>query len=181
MVEIMMEVAVPNQKFEWWKLVTGYLMFIFFHEFYKLTGGSVIGAVFGEAIDAIYPHMKMLFYSYLVVCIIEYLLQLRQGLVPAAFFYARMLILATAPWLMIAVYFIPLALNIPLPGRLELIWALLMTAVGIYICIRLEDAFDTLSLRPAVKAIVLLVFVASLVTYTGFSFHVPDNFFYVNR
>jgi len=60
-----------------------------------------------------------------------------------------------------------------------LTWALVMTAVGIYLSIRLEEPFDNLQLHNSLKVLILLAFIGTTATYLGFSFHVLDNSFYV--
>jgi hypothetical protein len=169
-----------TEKFPWWKFIAGYLFFILHHQIFDLLGGNTLGAILGEGIEAVFPHMKMLFFAYLEVSLIDYFIQRRNGTPGASFFFSRMLILSAAPWMMIAMYFALEAVGIPLPGRTELAWALVMTAVGIYLCIRLEEPLDNLPLRNSLKALILLAFLGTVLTYAGFSFHVPDNFFYVD-
>jgi hypothetical protein len=43
----------------------------------------------------------------------------------------------------------------------------------------LDDELDRMEFRPALKSMSWLTFLAALITYVGFSFHVPDNFFIV--
>jgi hypothetical protein len=74
-------------------------------------------------------------------------------------------------------YYAVEALGITLPRYVDLTWALVVTAFGLYFCIRLEEPFDNMPLRSATKAMIVLAFTAALITYAGFSFHVPDNFF----
>lgn len=167
--------------FAWWKLIVGYLLYVFFHQAYDLLGGNVLGAILGEGIGGIYPHMKMLFFAYLAVAGIDYFIQRRKRQVGESFFYARMLILASVPWMMIAMYFVFEAVGIVLPHGVELAWGLIMTAVGFYFCIRLEEPLEAMPLRGALKGMIIFAFTAAFITYVGFSFHVPDNFFSVTR
>jgi len=172
---------VQAEKFPWWKLILGFVLFLLFHQVYDLLSGSVLGALLGEGIDSVFPHMKMLFYSYLVISIMDFFIKRKNGNLGSAFFYSRMLILSSAPWMMIAIYYALEAVGIPLPGRTELIWGIIMTIVGIYLCIRMEEPLDNISLRNSMKALIVIAFVGTIMTYVGFSFHVPDNFFYVDR
>lgn len=166
------------QKFSWWKFIASYLFYLLFHEIHDLLGGNILGVILGEGIESVYSHMKMLFYAYLVVCAIDYFLR-RNEIKIQPFLFARMLILSTVPWMMIAIYYSLEAAGIPLPGRTELIWGMIGTAIGIYFSIRLEEPFEAMPLRPSTKGMILLAFFAALITYIGFSFHVPDNFFIV--
>jgi hypothetical protein len=120
--------------------------------------------------------MKMLFYAYLVLSIIDFF-RLRKSGLPVSFFYARMLILAAVPWMMIAIYYAVEAVGITLPHAVDITWAILMTLFGLYFSIRLEELLDRVEFRPALKGLIVVAFLGALLTYVGFSFHVPDNFF----
>jgi hypothetical protein len=162
-------------KFPWVKFLLGYGLYLFFHEADRFLPGT-LGVIFGEGIESVYAHMKMLFYAYLVLSIIDYFRFRKSGL-PVSFFSARMLILAAVPWMMIAIYYSVEAMGITLPRAVDLTWAILMTGFGLYFSIRLEEPFEGLELRPALKSMIVIVFLSAFITYVGFSFHVPDNFF----
>lgn len=164
------------QKFPWWKLITGFVLFIIFHQSYDLMGGGMISAVLGERFESIYSHMKMFFYSYLVISAIDYFIHRRQ--IPSAntFWMARMLIAAAFPWMSIAIWFIPIALGFDL-GNYELYYSFLLTILGLYFAFRLDEGLENVQFRPALQAMIWLAFAAAFITYIGFSFHVPDNFF----
>jgi hypothetical protein len=163
-------------KFPWLKFLLGFGLYIFFHEIDRLLPGTILGTILGEGIESVYAHMKMLFYAYLALSIIDFF-RLRKDGLPVSFFYARMLILAAVPWMMIVVFYSLEALGIILPRAVDLTWALLVTAFGLYFSIRLEEPLEPMELRPALKSTILIAFLAALITYVGFSFHVPDNFF----
>ena len=164
-----------RSKLPWAKLLLGYGLYVFFHEINRFVPG-VVGTIFGEGIESIYAHMKMLFYAYLVLSVIDFFRSRGRGL-PVSFFHGRMLILAAVPWMMVIVYYAVEAVGIILPRSVDLPWALLVTAFGLYFCIRLEEPFEKMELRPALKHTILVAFLAAWITYVGFSFYVPDNFF----
>jgi hypothetical protein len=78
---------------------------------------------------------------------------------------------------MIVVYYSLEALGIVLPRAIDLTCAILITGFGLYFSIRLEEPLEGMELRPALKSTILIAFLAALITYVGFSFHVPENFF----
>jgi hypothetical protein len=166
-----------REKFPWWKLIAGYVLFIFFHQIYYILGGGMLAVILGEGIESIYAHMKMYFYAYLIVCLIDYFLRRKQIVSSiSSFWYPRMLIASSFPWMSIAIWFIPIALGYEL-GRYELTYSFVLTALGLYFAFRLEEGFESVEFRPALKAMIWLAFLAAFITYVGFSFHVPDNFF----
>jgi hypothetical protein len=165
-----------QEKFPWLKLIGGFLLYIFFHESHDILGGGILGAILGEGIESVYAHMKMLFFAYLVLSVIDYF-RFRQTGLPVSFFFSRMLILAAVPWMMIVVYYTLEAIGIQLPRTMDLVWALIATGFGLYFSIQLERSLDAMAMTPALKAVIGLAFAAAFITYIGFSFRVPDNFF----
>ena len=164
----------------WWKLMAGYLFFLFFHQIYDILGGGMLAAILGEGIESIYAHMKMYFYAYLLVSLIDYFLRRRKLVSANSFWISRMLIASAFPWMSIAIWFIPVALGFDL-GRYELAYSLVLTLLGLYFAFRLDEGLESVEFRPALKALIILAFAAAFITYIGFSFHVPDNFFIVTR
>jgi hypothetical protein len=45
--------------------------------------------------------------------------------------------------------------------------------------LRLDDELERVEFRQALKALIWLAFLSALITYVGFSFHVPDDFFII--
>ena len=169
-----------QSNFAWWKLVAGYLLFVFFHQIYDILGGGTLAALLGEGIESIYAHMKMYFYAYILVSLIDYFLRRQQIASPGSFWYPRMLIASSFPWMSIAIWFIPVALGVDL-GTYELAYSLTLTVFGLYFAFRLDEGLENVEFRPALKAFILLAFAAAFITYIGFSFQVPDNFFIAER
>jgi hypothetical protein len=169
-----------TNKFQWWKLIVGYLLFLFFHQIYGILGGNILGKILGEGFESIYTHMKMYFYAYLVLSAIDHYLRRKQIASAATFWTTRMLIASSLPWMAIAIWFIPNALGFDL-GSYELAYSLILTPVGLYFAIRLDEGLEGVKFRPALNAMIWLAFAATLITYTGFAFHVPNNFFIVTK
>jgi hypothetical protein len=167
-----------REKFQWWKLITGFLLFLFFHQSYAILGGGILGAILGEGIEAIYPHMKMYFYSYLAISGIEFFLRRKQIASPRSWWTAHALIASSFPWMSIAIWFIPEALGFDM-GNFGLAYSLLLTAIGFYFAFRLDEGLEKVEFRPAAQTMIWLAFLGAVITYIGFSFHVPDNFFSV--
>lgn len=165
-----------REKFAWWKLIAGYILFLFFHQIYDILGGGTLVAILGEGIESIYAHMKMYFYAYLVLSAVEYFLRRKQIVSAGSFWTTRMLIAASFPWMSIAIWFIPAALGLNL-GRYELAYSLVLTGLGLYFAIRLDEGLKVVEFHPALTSLVWLAFAAAVITYVGFSFRVPDDFF----
>ena len=165
-----------KSKFAWWKLIVGYLLFVVFHQIYDILGGGTLASILGECIESNYAHMKMYFYAYLVVSVVDYFLRRGQVASSGSFWNSRMLIASSFPWMSIAIWFVPEALGMHL-GNFELAYSLVMTIVGLYFAFNLDKDLENIEFRPAVKIFIWIAFAAALITYVGFSFHVPNNFF----
>ena len=50
-------------------------------------------------------------------------------------------------------------------------------ALGLYFAIWLDEALEDVQFRPALKSLIVLAFAGAFITYIGFSFDVPENFF----
>ena len=122
--------------------------------------------------------MRMYFYAYLLVSAIDYFLRRQRIASTGSFWYARMLIASAFPWMSIAIWFIPVALGFGL-GNYELTYSLLLTIVGLYFAFRMDEALESVEFRPALQAMIWVAFIAAWITYIGFSFHVPNDFFIV--
>ena len=59
----------------------------------------------------------------------------------------------------------------------ELIYANVVTIVGIYLALRMEELFAETEFRPSMKALISIVFIAAVVSYVSFSLKVPMPFF----
>ena len=167
-----------HEKFKSWKLIAGFALYLFFHQIYDILGGGPLAKILGEGFESIYSHMKMYFYAYLVICVIDYFLRRKQITSPVTFWTSRMLIASSFPWMSIAIWFIPIALGFEL-GRFELYYSLLQTVLGLYFAFRMDEGLENVEFRPALKSLIWLAFLAAAITYIGFSFHVPNNFFIV--
>ena len=121
--------------------------------------------------------MKMLFVAYVAISFVEFVI--RHTLIKSTsnFFASRALIAVAFPWLTITFWFLAWALNIQFPLVWELIYANIMIMVGIYLALRMEELFDDMEFRPALKWMILLVFVAAVFVYVAFSLNPPMHFF----
>lgn len=167
-----------NRRFPWKKYLVGIALFALWHQlhdFFPTTWAAVLAE--GEQ-ESIFAHMKMLFYPYLLLSIVDYILLHRKGKVSASFVYARLLILVTAPWLTMSIWYVPEALGIFMEGPVELIYSILISFVGVYLAIRMEEPLEATHYRLALKVLLWLAFLAALITYTGFTFHLPHYGFF---
>jgi hypothetical protein len=167
-----------NRRFPWIKYIVGIALFALWHQLYDLFP-STLSAVLAEGgQESIFAHMKMLFYPYLILSFADYVLLRRKGKVPASFLYARLLILVSAPWITMVIWYVPDALGVSMDGPVELVYSILISWVGVYFAIRLEEPLEGTRYRLALRVLLSIAFLAALITYTGFAFHLPDHGFF---
>lgn len=164
-------------KLPWWKLVAVWVTFLALHFSYETFPNPVFKLI-GEQGETTFFHMKMLFFAYIFISLVEYAVRRRRGDVPAGFWCSRALIAVAYPWLTITIWFAAEALGFSMENlTLELVYANVVTIVGIYLALRLEELLDGVEFRTALKALTVLVFVCALLSYASFSFNAPMPFF----
>ena len=164
------------KKFQWWKLVAVWLGFLLLHFSYE-TFPNALFKILGEEYETTFSHMRMLFNSYLIVTLIEFLARRGQIKSAAQFWYPRLLNAVAFPWLTITIWFTAEALGFHLGPVTEIIYANIITIIGVYFGLRLEEAFENIPLRPALKGLILLVFATAILSYVAFAFNTPIHFF----
>jgi hypothetical protein len=164
-------------KFLWWKLFAVWIGFLLLHFSHETFPGPFF-RLFGEANETTFSHMKMLFFAYLIISLIELAIRRKKLALPQTFFYSRSLIAVAFPWLTITMWFTAEAVGLKLPIiPWELIYANIFTVLGIYLALRMEEVFEGVTLRPALKGMILLVLITALISYAAFSFSPPVHFF----
>lgn len=164
-------------RLPWLKLLGTWAGFLLLHFSYE-TFPNGLFKVIGEQGETTFFHMKMLFFAYLAASLVEFLVRRRRIASVAQFVSARLVVAVAYPWLAITLWFSAQALGVRLPVvPWELVYANVITVIGIYLALRLEEVLDAATFRPALHALVGLVFAAALLSYVAFSFTTPTDFF----
>lgn len=163
-------------KFLWWKFIAVWISFLLLHFSYE-TFPSLFFRIIAEANETVFFHMKMLFVAYSAVSIVEFVLRRTLLKSTSTFLASRALIAVAYPWLTITFWFLAWAFNVQIPLFWELIYANIMIMLGIYLALRMEELFNDMEFRPAIKWMILLVFVVAVFVYVSFSLNPPIHFF----
>jgi hypothetical protein len=169
--------AATMVRLPWWKLLAVWALFVLLHFSYE-TFPNLVFKIIGEQGETIFFHMKMLFWAYVLVSLVE--LAVRRGRVSSAtaFLTSRALIAVAYPWLTITMWFTLEAVGVRLPIiPWEIVYANILTVLGIYVALRLEEVFDAVAFRPALSALVAVMFATAVLSYTAFSLNTPVHFF----
>jgi hypothetical protein len=164
-------------RFPWLKFLGTWGLFLLLHFSFE-TFPNVLFRVIGEEGETTFFHMKMLFFAYLFASTVEFLVRRKRLAAAGQFVSARLLIAVVYPWLAITLWFTAQALGLHIPViPWEIVYANVATAIGVYFALRLEEVLDAASFRPALHALVAVVFAAALLSYVAFSIATPTDFF----
>jgi hypothetical protein len=167
----------PRARFAWWKFISVWGLFLLLHFSYKTFPGPVF-QILAEDHEATFFHMKMLFLAWVIVSLVELAVRGRRMRSIPSFLTSRALLAVLYPWAAITMWFTAEALGVKLPViPWEIIYANIFTAGGIYLAVRLEEVLDGVDFRPALTAMVILLFVTTVLSYVAFSLNVPVHFF----
>jgi hypothetical protein len=166
----------PKTRFLWWKFIAVWIGFLLLHFSYGTFPGLFF-RIIAEANETVFLHMKMLFVAYTLVSLVEFVIYRTRIKSPGTFFASRALIAVAYPWFSITLWFLAWALHIQLPLYLELIYANVMVVLGIYLALRMEELFVEIKLRPALKWMILLLYIVAVFVYVSFSLNPPVHFF----
>lgn len=161
----------------WPKLVAVWALFLALHFSYE-TFPNLLFKLIGEEGETTFFHMKMLFVAYVVVSLVELALRRSTLASPSGFVYSRALVAVAYPWLTITMWFAAEALGLSMPSlAVELAYANVMTVLGIYLALRIEELLDGVEFRSSLKAMTLLLFACAVLSYASFSLRTPMPFF----
>lgn len=165
------------RQYAWWKFGGVWLLFLALHFSYAAFPSTLFQLI-GEQSETTFSHMKMLFVAYLAASAVEFVLRRKDRGHTRNFLSARALIAVAYPWLTITIWFSAEALGVKMPGLLvELVYANLVTMLGIYLALQLEQLLEGVAFRSAVTVMIALVFACAALSYTSFSFKTPLPFF----
>ena len=161
-----------------WKVLATWVLFLLLHFSYERFP-NILFKIIGEEGETSYFHMKMLFFAYLFTTIVEYFLRRKELVNLISFVYSRMLVAIVFPWLTIILWFSAQALGIEILPIIpwEIIYANIITFIGVYFAIRADEAFESIEYRPSFRNLITLFFATTLLGYVSFSFNTPEHFF----
>jgi hypothetical protein len=162
-------------KFPWWKWFAVWGMFLVLHFLYKVIPHPIT-LIFSEQTEATVTHMKIAFWAYLFVSLIEYGARRQQIAAAQQFIYTRLLVAIAYPWLTITIWHTALALGIEFTEIWEIIYANITFVIGVYSALLLEEILDTVkAYSPVFKSVIVMLLLLSILTYTSFTLKEPQG------
>ena len=158
------------------KVVVIWLVFAFLH-FVNDWVTSPILAFFGEVegAESVWTHLKMNFWTYVLVTIGEFLIFRKKITDVGQFWTTRLFSSVIYPFLSFTFWMTGSALNGGLePIRpIELSFSLLSNVFAAYFVVRLEQIFDGIKFRAATQWTIIFFFVIAMIQYISFELNKP--------
>jgi hypothetical protein len=167
---------VPVRK-QFWSLVVKalafQLLFVILHFAYAWFPSPVV-AVFSGTSEAFVQHAKIGFWAYSLACLLEYALRRKRISSLGSFTLARLLACVMLPWIMFLLWYIAPSFRGPMStGTLEIIYANIVTfGVGLAAA-TLERDLERVAFSPAVRGVIMLLYLLSAILLTTYTFRLP--------
>lgn len=156
---------------KWMKIISAWVLYVLLHFANKLMPSPVC-SFFGCPEETLYTHMKMAFFSYLIINIIFGLVDLGQKRKPAVF--AQMLSNSVYPYLAFFIWMIVPALfgQIHTPA-LEVVYSNVILVICLYMTVTMEGMFSQAVWSKSAKVVAVFFFAVSCVLYTAMTINKP--------
>ncbi len=150
------------------------VFFSIFHFGYELTKWQFLKPFCGVN-ESVFQHLKMGFWSYSLLSVIEYFFQSKKVKNKIVnFWYSRILSILIIPWILTIIWYLLPALY----GRaksliIDLPWAVITTYVSGLFVMQIEKEIEKVRFRVITKVIVLLLLVISAFLFIWFTYRLP--------
>ncbi len=149
------------------------IIYIILHYLFDLLPNIVIELISGIN-ESFYQHLKVAFYSYLILTLIEFIIFKNKINVRENFLYSHLLSTILIPWVIFILWFIGPALigqfeNIVI----EIIYANIITYLSVITISILEQSYGKVDFTRVVKVAILILLIISIMEFTIFTFELP--------
>ena len=156
------------------------VIFSILHFGYDLTHCSFLKPFCGVD-ESVFQHLKMTFWSYLFVSLLEYFITKRKSGRRKTFWYPRFLAAIIIPWLTMLIWYIPHALY----GRIEnlildVLWSIFATYVAAVISGIFEKSIENISFTSKFKIIIIILIIILAFLSIWFSYKPPWIDLFIN-
>ena len=156
------------------------VLFSLLHFLYDLTNLDFLKPISGIN-ESVYQHLKMAFFAYFFVFLIEYLIIKKKIAKRDSFWYSRLLSTNIIPWFTFSIwYLVPATIGKLKSATIEIIWAILATYISGLFTILIERDTENLTFSIRFKIIILILFFVSLFLFVKFTYSLPWIDLFVN-
>jgi hypothetical protein len=157
------------------------LFFAFFHFLHDWVPNSIT-QVFGGTNESMFQHMKLGFYGYMCVSVLEYVISFKKQNKAGNIIFSRILSTILVPWaIFILWYSVPALIGQAMLSRiLELIYSIIIVLiVGIAVGV-LEWDLDQIIFSMTSRIFIVILFIILTFLFGAFSYNLPQEGFFVS-
>jgi hypothetical protein len=155
------------------KIVASWLLYVGLHYANKFIPGPV-STLIGCPEESIFHHMKMAFFSYLMISVVELVITHRQNKPVQPVLYSRLLSLVIYPYLVFFVWMLVPGLFGMMPSlAAEITYSNVILVICLVCTVALETGVERVQFNRLAKIIPIFLFCLSLVQYSVLAFHKP--------
>ncbi len=150
------------------------LSFSLFHFGYELTNWSFLIPFCGIN-ESVFQHLKMAFWGYVLLTIVEYVLLRKQIKEKVKnFLYSRILSTVVIPWIIVLIWYLLPAIY----GRaesliLDVSWAIIITYLSGLFVAQIETETEKIQFSTKTGVILLILFAISVFLFSLFTYKLP--------
>lgn len=124
--------------------------------------------------ESIFQHMKAGFFTYLIVCGVEYATRGRRAAGQHRYWFARLAAALLAPWLVFILWYIAPAVYGRLPGVApEIIYSNIITLIVGLFAATFEGGFEQIEYSYSLKAVILSLCAIAAGLFVIFTYELP--------
>ncbi|MBN1801579.1 MAG: hypothetical protein JW891_08750 [Candidatus Lokiarchaeota archaeon] len=171
-----MDLNRENKYYIFIKALVYLVIFSFLHFAYDISQENIVVGIFSGTDESVFQHMKIGFYSYLILTVIEYLIFMKQinkgGM--DKFLYSRLLSAILLSWFMIVLYLIAaLFFQEQPPLEFEIFYSIIMGYISILPVLMLEIWYEKFEFPKQIKYLIIFFVILLVLEFTLFTFNKP--------
>ncbi len=124
--------------------------------------------------ESFFQHIKIVFFTYLIVNLVEYLTRRKEIENRESFVLTRLFSTTILPWVVFIIWFIAPAFYGPIGNvAIEILYANIALLISGFCALSIEQTMDGLHYQNLAKVVIIALFVISLSLYVIFTFKLP--------
>lgn len=156
-----------------WKVLAFWFVFLTLYGLYKFFPVFLLSLISGIT-ESTFQHFKAGFFSYLIVNIVEYAWNYHKIEHRESFIYSRLAATIFLPWFIFLLWYLAPAVIGRWPNNTyEIIYANVITLLVGYCTVTLEAGLEKIKYLGRQKAVLVTLFLVSILLYTVFTFRLP--------
>ncbi|TFG21650.1 MAG: hypothetical protein EU533_05185 [Promethearchaeota archaeon] len=149
------------------------LSFLVLHFAYDWFPTVIIG-IFSGVNEAVWQHMKIGFYSYLIIILIECALFRKKISNRTSFFFSKIFMALLYPWVMFILFFVTrIIYPWEFPEIVEIITAIIITYVSGVFSGYIELDLAKIQYGRRLKVLIIILAIFLVIEFTAFTFYLP--------